>query len=77
MHQAVQQIAGITGGGRSQRLTRLTGRLQAKVRYGQIDEILDDGLHTFLSDFVEQCQEVHVAIYQAYINHELEQEVNG
>jgi len=77
MHQAVQQIAGITGGGRSQRLTRLTGRLQAKVRYGQIDEILADGLHTFLSDFVEQCQEVHVAIYQAYINHELEQEVNG
>ncbi len=77
MHQAVQQIAGITGGGRSQRLTRLTGRLQAKVRYGQIDEILADGLHTFLSDFVDQCQEVHVAIYQAYIDHQLEQEVNG
>lgn len=72
MHQAVQQIAGLTGGGRSQRLTRLTGRLQAKVRYGQIDEILADGLHTFLSDFVEQCQEVHVAIYHSYIDHQLE-----
>lgn len=77
MHQAVQQIASITGGGHSQRLTRLTGRLQAKVRYGQIDEILDEGLHAFLSDFVEQCQEVHLAIYHAYIDYQVEREVKG
>lgn len=75
MHQAVQQIASITGSERSQRLTRLTGRLQAKVRYGQIDEILDAGLHSFLSDFVEQCQQIHGVIYRAYINYQVDGEV--
>lgn len=77
MHQAVQQIASITGGGRSQRLTRLTGRLQATVRYGQIDEILADGLHTFLVDFVDHCQEVHMAIYQAYVDYKVEPGAKG
>jgi uncharacterized alpha-E superfamily protein len=77
MHQAVQQIAGITGSHRSQRLTRLTGRLQAQVRYGQIDEILAGGLHTYLSDFVEQCQQVHLAIYHAYVDYQVDREVKG
>jgi len=75
MHQAVQQIAGMTGSERSQRLIRLTGRLQAKVRYGQIDEILADGLSAFLNDFVDQCQKVHGAIYRAYIDYQVDQEV--
>lgn len=77
MHQAVQQIASITGGGRSQRLTRLTGRLQATVRYGQIDEILANGLHNFLNDFIDQCQQIHMAIYRAYVDYQVEQEAKG
>ncbi|RLT37693.1 MAG: alpha-E domain-containing protein [Chloroflexi bacterium] len=77
MHQAVQQIASITGGGRSQRLTRLTGRLQAIVRYGQIDEILANGLHNFLNDFIDQCQQIHMAIYRAYVDYQVEQEAKG
>lgn len=77
MHQAVQQIASITGNKRSQRLVRLTGRLQAKLRYGQIDEILDDGLHTFLDDAIQQCGQIHQALFQAYVDYPVELEMNG
>jgi len=75
MHQAAQQIAAATGNQRSQRVIRLTGRIQAKMRYGQIDEILEDGLHHFLTDIVDQCQQVHSALYQAHIDYQVEQEL--
>lgn len=72
MHQAAQQIGSINGSPRAQRLIRLTGRLQAKVRYGQIDEIFEDGLHKFLDDVVAQCSQIHSAIYAAYVDYPIE-----
>ncbi|RLT45600.1 MAG: alpha-E domain-containing protein [Chloroflexi bacterium] len=75
LQTAVQQVAAVTGNRRSQQLIRLTGRLQAKLRFGQIDEILDDGLHHFLTDVVAQCQQVHGALYQAYIDYQVDREL--
>ncbi|MBX3051609.1 MAG: alpha-E domain-containing protein [Caldilineaceae bacterium] len=77
MHQAAQQIAAATGNQRSQRVVRLTGRIQAKVRYGQIDEILADGLHEFLSGMIDECQQVHSALYKAHVDYTIAEEMQG
>lgn len=72
MHQAAQQIAALSGNPRSQSVVRLTGRLQAKFRYGQIDEIVADGLHTFLDDVIGLCHQIHSAIYRTYVDYAIE-----
>ena len=40
-------------GGRGE-ATRLAGKLHSRLRYGRIDSIFKDGLHEFLTDFVER-----------------------
>lgn len=72
MHQAAQQISSLSGNSRSQSVVRLTGRLQAKLRYGQIDEIVADGLHNFLDDILSLCHQIHSTIYRTYVDYAVE-----
>ncbi len=44
--------------------------------YGQIDEIISFGLHSYLDDVQEQCAQIHNAIYQAYIAYPIEELVS-
>ncbi|HWU24772.1 MAG TPA: alpha-E domain-containing protein [Rhizomicrobium sp.] len=46
---------------------RLAGRLKAAVDFGQIDELIDGTLDAFLVEIARQCEEIHDAVYAAYI----------
>ena len=46
---------------------RLAATLHAEMSYGQIDSILDDGLHTYLTQFLSQIHELGDAIHGAYL----------
>ncbi len=71
---SLQQIDLTTENRRAERVSRLIGRLQARLRYGQIDEILSDSLHDYLADIMRQCDQIHGAIYQVYIEYAIEGE---
>jgi len=56
-------------GGRGGRPERLAGRLQAALDYSQIDEIMGDDLHAFLTFIGQQCDQIHTAIYQTFLRY--------
>jgi uncharacterized alpha-E superfamily protein len=56
-------------GGRAE---RLAGRLHASLDYGQVDEILSDDPHGYLSGISRQCMLVHSALTQTYITYPIE-----
>ena len=54
------------------RVERLAGRLHASLDYGQVDEILSDDPHMYLTGISRQCAEIHAALYQAYVTYQIE-----
>ncbi|HUN49814.1 MAG TPA: alpha-E domain-containing protein [Candidatus Sulfotelmatobacter sp.] len=66
MHTHLGDIA-VAAGQRAGRAQRLTGRLQAQLNFGHVDDIMRGDLAAHLKDFEKQCLEIHDAIYQAYI----------
>ncbi|HEX8143084.1 MAG TPA: alpha-E domain-containing protein [Pyrinomonadaceae bacterium] len=67
-----QAIAEATGMRKTGRLNRLAGRLRASLSFGQIDEIMEAGLHAYLNDIRGQCAQMHAAIQQTYIAYPIE-----
>lgn len=61
--------SGRRAGGRSE---RLAGRLHASLDYGQLDEILNDGSHAYLTGIERQCAEIHDALHQTYLTYPVE-----
>lgn len=61
-------------GGRSDgtRAERLSGRLRASLDYAQVDEVLSEGPHAYLSGVGRQCMQIHTALYQTYISYPIE-----
>ncbi len=57
------------------RLARHTGRLRATLSFSNIDEVMSGGIHTWLDDVLRQCQLIHVAIREAYIDYPIERAV--
>ncbi len=73
MQAAFQSIAEATGTRRSSgRVNRLAGRLRASLGFGQIDEIIETGLHAYLNDVRRQCAQIHDAIVQTYVAYAVE-----
>ena len=54
-------------GGRRGECHRLAGALQARLNYGQIDAVLEGGLHDFLTGMIEQTATLGSAIEDFYI----------
>jgi uncharacterized alpha-E superfamily protein len=46
---------------------RLAGRLKAAVDFGQIDELIGGSIDGFLVEITHQCEQIHEAVYAAYI----------
>ena len=73
MQAAFQSIAEATGTRRSSgRVNRLAGRLRASLGFGQIDEIMETGLHAYLNEVRKQCAQIHDAIVQTYVAYPVE-----
>jgi uncharacterized alpha-E superfamily protein len=67
LESAVHALDGASGRGAGGRTDRLVGRLHASLDYGQVDEILSDNPHAYLSGIGRQCAQIHTALYQTYI----------
>lgn len=67
--KALPQSADRRIGGRA---LRLVGKLKATLSFSQIDEIMAAGLHLFLADIDRQCNQIHTALHQIYIDYPVE-----
>lgn len=76
MHSSLQAVAKSTESKRARQINRLAGRLQATLDYGQIDEIIDRSLYTYLDDVQEQCAQIHNSVYHTYITYPIEELVS-
>jgi uncharacterized alpha-E superfamily protein len=55
--------------------TRIAGRLRAQISYSQIEEIVAEGVHTYLQNVRKDCTEIHSAINEIYFDYPIEAEI--
>lgn len=67
--RASAQFASKRAGGKAD---RVAGRLHASLDYGQVDEILSDDPHSYLTGIAKHCAQIHTALYQSYIGYPIE-----
>jgi uncharacterized alpha-E superfamily protein len=58
--------------GRRAACERLAGRLKASVDFGQIDELIGGTIDGFLASVSSQCEQIHEAVYTAYVAYDAE-----
>jgi uncharacterized alpha-E superfamily protein len=51
---------------------RLAGRLKASVDFGQIEELMSGTIDLFLANISTQCEQIHEAVYAAYVGYDAE-----
>jgi uncharacterized alpha-E superfamily protein len=54
------------------RIERIAGRLRASLAYVQIAEIMIGGVHRYLDDVIEQCNSLHAAVHEVYIDYPIQ-----
>jgi uncharacterized alpha-E superfamily protein len=69
---SLKQIGAEISSRRSARVERIAGRMQATLAFGQIDEIMTAGLHSYLDTIRRQCAQVYSALHQTYVNYPVE-----
>jgi uncharacterized alpha-E superfamily protein len=67
VRQALTHVAPGAPAARRAACERLAGRLKAAIDYGQIDDLDGSAFDRFLGDITVQCEQVHDAVYAAYI----------
>ncbi len=72
---ALDDIADKAGTTRSNPLYRRTGRLSARLRYADIDEIFDDGLHICLDDVRRATNTINALVHDTYIGYPIEEKL--
>jgi uncharacterized alpha-E superfamily protein len=72
LETAMKQIGAEVSSRRSARVERISGRMQATLAFGQIDEIMHSGLQAYLETVLRQCSQAHSALYQTYITYPIE-----
>ncbi|MGA8310695.1 MAG: alpha-E domain-containing protein, partial [Terriglobales bacterium] len=77
LHDALEAIHGEGGKRRAVELTRLAGRLQASLSFGQISEILSQDVGSYLQNILRQCREIHETIYELYVNYSIHTALAG
>jgi uncharacterized alpha-E superfamily protein len=55
--------------------TRIAGRLRAQLSFSQIEEILNEGVHSYLQNVRKECAEIHAAIHDIYFDYSVEAEL--
>ena len=74
---AVESINEQSGKQRAEPLRRLCGRLQASLSYSSVDEILNGDTVAHLREIQEQCQAVHLMIYELYVDYSIQAALAG
>ena len=69
-----EALATLEGPGElGERLGRIVGRLQASLRFIDIDEVMDTGVRLKLEEIQQQCDQIHLAVQQTYIDYSIEE----
>jgi uncharacterized alpha-E superfamily protein len=71
VHEALHAIGELTGR-KADLPLRIAGRLQATLRFTQIEEIVAEGVHPYLENLRRQCTQAHSAIQQIYFDYPVE-----
>src|SRR5579872_52077 len=69
MTDALARVAPGAPPARRAAVERLAGRLKAAVDFGQVDELMSGGVASFIADITKQCEQIHKALYSAYITY--------
>lgn len=69
---SLETLSKLSGARKSGRSQRLAGKLRATLDYAQLDEIIDDDIHTFLQNIHRQCSLIHTAVHQQYIAYSID-----
>jgi len=77
LQSALDGIHGEGGKRRAAILTRLAGRLQASLSFGQMSEILSEDVGSYLQGILRQCRDIHEMIYEIYINYSIQTALAG
>jgi uncharacterized alpha-E superfamily protein len=70
--EALDHVAPGASPSRRAACERLAGRLKASVDFGQIDELTGGTIDSFLVNITQQCEQIHEAVYTAYIAYDAE-----
>ncbi len=71
LHACFDEITPILeqlSGRRNSECRRIAGELHARLHYGRMDEIFQEGLHEFLEDFVTCNNNLGVEIQRSFLN---------
>ena len=69
----LRQVAGATESRRAGDLNRISGKMQANLQYSQIDDVVDIGAQTFVTNIMDSCELIHDALYDAYFDYAIEE----
>jgi uncharacterized alpha-E superfamily protein len=54
---------------------RIAGRLRAQLSFSQIEEIMNQNVHSYLQRVRDSCVEIHSAIHEIYFDYSIETEL--
>jgi uncharacterized alpha-E superfamily protein len=66
MQAGLRAISNTAPGSYANEAERLTGKVLERLRYSRIDEILDDGLHAYLTGLIHQFNTIGEVIARTY-----------
>ena len=66
------QLARQAGGGRGD-AQRLAGRLDARLKYADMDELESQGASAFLKTVLDECADIHGSLYDTFVAYPLEE----
>src|SRR6201985_2279031 len=69
MTEALARVAPGAPPARRAAVERLAGRLKPAVDFAQMDELMSGGVAAFIADITKQCEQIHKALYSAYITY--------
>ena len=77
MQHALETVQDLSGGTRGDKLTRISGRLRATLSYSSVEEIMIGDVVMYLRDIQVQCREIHIAIYELYVDYSIQAALAG
>ncbi len=77
MQHALEAVEHVSGGARSDKLSRISGRLSATLSYSSVEEIMSGGIVKYLHQVQKHCAEIHKAIYELYIDYSVQSALAG
>ena len=77
MQHSLEAVQDVSGGTRSEKLGRISGRLRATLSYSSVDEIISGNVVEYLREIQYQCREIHIAIYELYVDYSIQAALAG